>query len=462
MFFNFSTWLPEALINKDFLLRDFVGGITIAMIIIPQSMAYATLAGLEPIYGLYASLIPVGIAAIFGSSRYLATGPVAMVCLLTSVAISSLASGQTDLYIYFAILLAFSVGLFQIILSLGRAGYFFDKIPEHVLLGFTSAAALIISMSQLSKVFGMPKISFMQLADLNSLLEAHPISVEALSLSIIILFFMYIVKYKLITRTTSMSESSVPAGIIRRTVSNLAVFFAVVISILISTLFIYKAPIVGHIPAGLPDIKLPSYDFFKISIPMLIIHTIIISFVGFMEAIAIAKQLHNKKPPKDDKGVELFKDPTPINTNQELFGQGCANISSGLSGSLPVSGSFSRSAVNEACGSYSGFSSVITMIVVGLTLLYATPLLYNLPEATLGIIVIFAVIPLIRIKEMKRLYSENKELGSVAWITFVSTLIFPLLSWELFEGITTHIWTGIIFGFIVHIIFSKIFKDPQI
>ena len=446
MFFNFSTWLPEALSNKDFLSRDFVGGITIAMIIIPQSMAYATLAGLEPIYGLYASLMPVGIAAIFGSSRYLATGPVAMVCLLTSVAISSLASGQTDLYIYFAILLAFLVGLFQIILSLSRAGYLFDKIPEHVLLGFTSAAALIISMSQLSKVFGMPKISFMQLADLNSLLEAHPISVEALSLSIIILLFMYIVKYKL---TISMI------------VSNLAVFFAVVISILISTLFIYKAPIVGHIPAGLPDIKLPSYDFFKISIPMLIIHTIIISFVGFMEAIAIAKQLHNKKPPKDDKGVELFKDPTPINTNQELFGQGFANISSGLSGSLPVSGSFSRSAVSEACGSYSGFSSVITMIVVGLTLLYATPLLYNLPEATLGIIVIFAVIPLIRIKEMKRLYNENKELGSVAWITFISTLMFPLLSWELFEGITTHIWTGIIFGFIVHIIFSIILKDPQ-
>ena len=197
MFFNFSTWLPEALSNKDFLSRDFVGGITIAMIIIPQSMAYATLAGLEPIYGLYASLIPVGIAAIFGSSRYLATGPVAMVCLLTSVAISSLASGQTDLYIYFAILLAFSVGIFQIILSLSRAGYLFDKIPEHVLLGFTSAAALIISMAQLSKVFGMPKISFMQLADPGSLLKVHPISVEALSLSIIILLFMYIVKNKL-------------------------------------------------------------------------------------------------------------------------------------------------------------------------------------------------------------------------------------------------------------------------
>ena len=446
MFFNFSTWLPEVLSNKGFIQRDLVGGITIAMIIIPQSMAYAALAGLEPIYGLYASLVPVGIAAIFGSSRYLATGPVAMVCLLTSVAISSLSFGQTDLYIYFAILLSFSVGLFQILLSLSRAGYLFDKIPEHVLLGFTSAAALIIGMSQLSKVVGMQKISFMQLFDLSDLLTAHPIIWQALWLSVFIALFMYIVKYRL---TTSMI------------VSNLAVFFALVISILISIFFIYEGPIVGHIPAGLPDIKLPSYDFFKTSMPMFIIHTIIIAFVGFMEAIAIAKQLHNKKPEKDSKGVELFKDPTPIDTNQELFGQGFANISSGLSGSLPVSGSFSRSAVNEACGAFSGFSSVITMIVVGLTLLYGTPLLYNLPEATLGIIVIFAVIPLIRIKEMKRLYSENKELGAVAWITFVSTLIFPLLSWELFEGITTHIWTGIIFGFIVHIIFSKIFKDTE-
>ena len=135
---------------------------------------------------------------------------------------------------------------------------------------------------------------------------------------------------------------------------------------------------------------------------MLIIHTVIIAFVGFMEAIAIAKQLYIKKPPKDQNGVELYKNPTPVDSNQELLGQGLSNMASSISGSIPVSGSFSRSAVNESSGAYSGLSSIVTMIVVGLTLLFATPLLHNLPEATLGVIVIFAVIPLIKVKEINK------------------------------------------------------------
>ena len=153
--------------------------------------------------------------------------------------------------------------------------------------------------------------------------------------------------------------------------------------------------------------------------------------------------------------MELYKNPTPVDSNQELFGQGLSNITSSISGSIPVSGSFSRSAVNESSGAYSGLSSIITMMVVGLTLLYATPFLHNLPEATLGVIVIFAVIPLIKIKEINKLYRENTSLGTIAWITFFSTLIFPILSYEIFEGVKTHIWTGIIFGFIIHLILAK-------
>ena len=446
MLFNFSTWLPEALTNKNYLTRDVIAGVTIAMIIIPQSMAYATLADVSPIYGLYAALLPVAIAAFFGSSRYLATGPVAMVCLLTSVAISSLSLGDSSLYITYAIILSMTVGVFQLLLSLTKTGNIFDKIPEHVLLGFTSAAALIISLSQLSKVFGMPKISITQLLDLEKLLASSPINYQALILSVLMLLLMYIIKYKF---TRYM------------TLSNLAVFFAVLISITYASYQPYAGPIVGFIPPGLPDIKIPDYDIFTGSLPMLVIHTVIIAFVGFMEAIAIAKQLHAKKPPKDQKGVELYKDPTPVNSNQELFGQGLANITSGMSGSIPVSGSFSRSAVNESSGAFSGLSSIITMIVVGLTLLFATPLLFNLPQATLGIIVIFAVLPLIKIKEMNRLFLENKQLGIITWITFASTLIFPILSIEIYEGVRTHIWTGIIFGFLIHIIFNKRYLNTE-
>ena len=440
MLFNFSTWLPESLLTKDYLARDIIAGTTIAMIIIPQSMAYATLADVSPVYGLYAALLPVAVAAFFGSSRYLATGPVAMVCLLTSVAISSLSSGDTSLYIAYAIILAMTVGIFQITLALFRAGNIFDKIPEHVLLGFTSAAALIIATSQLSKVFGLSKVSIYQLFDIENLLSKTPISFEALILSIVVLLIMYIIKYKF---TRYM------------TFSNLAVFFAVLFSIFFVSTYTYTGPIVGFIPSGIPEMKLPTLSTFTGSLPMLVIHTIIIAFVGFMEAIAIAKQLYIKKPPKDQNGVELFKNPTPVDSNQELFGQGLANITSSISGSIPVSGSFSRSAVNESSGAYSGLSSIVTMIVVGLTLLFATPLLHNLPEATLGVIVIFAVIPLIKVKEINKLYKENRGLGVIAWVTFFSTLIFPLLSFELFEGVRTHIWTGIIFGFIIHIIFAK-------
>ncbi|MDB3972652.1 SulP family inorganic anion transporter [Gammaproteobacteria bacterium] len=440
MLFNFSTWLPESLSNRNYILRDIIAGTTIAMIIIPQSMAYAALADVSPIYGLYAALVPVGIAAFFGSSRYLATGPVAMVCLLTSVAVTSLSAGDTSLYIFYAIILAVTVGMFQIVLAFLRAGKIFDTIPENVLLGFTSAAALIISTSQLSKVFGMPKISLGQLSNPESLLASTPINFEALGLSILVLFLMYLIKYKF---TKFM------------TLSNLAVFFAVLLSISYSLVQSYSGPIVGYIPPGLPDFKVPDFKIFNGSIPMLVIHTLIIAFVGFMEAIAIAKQLYSKKPPKDSNGVELYKNPTPVDSNQELLGQGIANISSGISGSIPVSGSFSRSAVNEASGAYSGLSSIVTMMVVGVTLLFATPLLFSLPQATLGIIVIFAVIPLIRIKEMSKLYSESKRLGTITWITFASTLIFPMLSIEIYEGVTTHIWTGIIFGFLIHILFSK-------
>tara|TARA_B100001109_G_C18852989_1_gene470256 strand:+ start:537 stop:1955 length:1419 start_codon:yes stop_codon:yes gene_type:complete len=438
--FNFNNWLPEVITSKNYLTRDVIAGATIAMIIIPQSMAYATLADVEPVYGLYAALLPVAIASLFGSSRYLATGPVAMVCLLTAVAAESLTGGNREFYIVYAVILAFSVGAFQILLSITKTGKVFDKIPEHVLLGFTSAAALIISFSQLSKVFGLPRVGLEDLFNYDIFLQSHPINSESIFISFLILTLMYVIKYRFTKYLTF---------------SNLAVFFAVVVSISFVNLFTYSGPIVGFIPEGLPKISLPDFDVFSSSIPMLIIHTLIIAFVGFMEAIAIAKQLHVKKPPKDSKGVELYKNPTPVDSNQELFGQGLSNMTSSISGSFPVSGSFSRSAVNEASGAYSGLSSVITMIIVGLTLLYATPLLYNLPQATLGIIVIFAVVPLVRIKEMRELLKNDKRSGYVSVLTFLSTIIFPLVSIEIFEGVHTHIWTGIIFGFLLHLFVSS-------
>ena len=411
------------------------------MIIIPQSMAYATLANLDPVYGLYASFVPVAIAAFFGSSRYLATGPVAMVSLLTAVAVTSLSLGDKTLYVPIAIMLALSVGIFQITLSLAKAGRLIDVVlKEHVILGFTSAAALIIASSQLSKIFGLSKVSLSDLLNINAFLESTPINFYAVFMSLVAFTILYIFKNKL-TRYQFLG--------------NIAVLTAVVATTLLSKNYNYHGPIVGIIPDGLPSFSLQGFNLNSNLVFMFIIHTVIISFVGFMEAIAIARQLEQKEAVKNSKGVQLYKYPTPVNSNQELFGQGLGNIASSISGAYPVSGSFSRSAVNESVGSYSPISSITTTLIVMFTLLYATPLLFDLPKSTLGVIVIFAVVPLIKVSKMRELFLNDRAKGTVCGITFFSTLIFPILSIELFSGINTHIWTGIIFGFLLSLIIEK-------
>jgi len=433
--------LPDAFSKKDYLLRDIIAGTTIAMIIIPQSMAYATLANLDPVYGLYASFIPVAIAAFFGSSRYLATGPVAMVSLLTAVAVSSLSFGDQSQYVSFAIMLALSVGIFQITLSFVKAGKLIDIIlKEHVILGFTSAAALIIASSQLSKVFGLERVSLSDIINISSFLEVTSINSYAVLMSLVALVILYVFKNNLARY---------------QFFGNIAVLTAVVVTILLSKNYQYTGPIVGAIPDGLPSFSFQGIHLDSNIIFMFIIHTVIISFVGFMEAIAIARQLEQKEPVKNEKGVELYKYPTPVNSNQELFGQGLGNIASSVSGTYPVSGSFSRSAVNESVGSYSALSSVTTTLIVMATLLYATPLLFDLPKSTLGIIILFAVIPLVRVSKMYALIMNDNKKGIVCWATFVSTILFPILSIEIFSGINTHIWTGIIFGFILSLVIER-------
>ena len=254
------------------------------MIIIPQSMAYATLANLDPVYGLYASFIPVAVAAFFGSSRYLATGPVAMVSLLTAVAITSLSYGDETMFVPLAIMLALSVGVFQITLALAKAGKLIDIVlKEHVILGFTSAAALIIASSQISKVFGLNNIAISDLLNIGTFLEQTPINYYAVLMSIIALAVLYIFKNKL-TKYQFFA--------------NIAVLAAVVVTILVSKTTNYQGPIVGNIPEGLPVFSFKTINLDPDLIFMFIIHTVIISFVGFMEAIAIARQLEQKEAQK--------------------------------------------------------------------------------------------------------------------------------------------------------------------
>ncbi|HIE55195.1 MAG TPA: sodium-independent anion transporter, partial [Chromatiaceae bacterium] len=311
--------------NPSVLKADLIAGVTVALVLVPQSMAYAQLAGLPPYFGLYASFLPPMVAAIFGSSRQLATGPVAVVSLLTAASLEPLAAAGSEGFFAYAILLAIMVGIFQLFLGLFRLGVLVDFLSHPVVVGFTNAGAIIIGTSQLSKLFGVTveKAPHHYETVYNIILEAtenmHLITFAFSVLSIAIIWA--IKKY----------QPRLPG-----------VLIAVVVSTLLSWVIGFEergGSIVGAIPAGLPSMTIPVFDWEVIK--QLISSTIVISLIGFMEAISIAKAMAARTRQR-------------LDANQELVGQGLSNIVSGLFGGYAVSGSFSRSAVNIEAGAVTG------------------------------------------------------------------------------------------------------------
>ncbi|MEJ2308599.1 MAG: sulfate permease [Gammaproteobacteria bacterium] len=372
---------------------DILAGITVALVLVPQSMAYAQLAGLPPYYGLYASFLPPMIAAIFGSSRQLATGPVAVVSLMTAATLEPLATAGSEGFLAYATLLAIMIGIFQMALGILRLGVIVDFLSHPVVVGFTNAGAIIIGTSQLGKLFGVTaeKAEHHYETVYNVVLAAientHWPTVWMAVISIAIML------------TLKKWRPSLPN-----------VLIAVVITTLLSYVSGFASQggaIVGDIPKGLPGFSMPVIDM-EILLE-LATAAVVISLIGFMEAISIAKAMAARTRQR-------------LDANQELFGQGLSNIFSGLFNGYAVSGSFSRSAVNIGAGARTGFSSIVTGIVVGITLLFLTPLLYHLPQATLASIIIMAVIGLVKIRPIVHAWEAEKHDGIVAVITFVLTL----------------------------------------
>lgn len=392
-FIPFLEWIGE-LKNKDTVRADVMAGVTVALVLVPQSMAYAQLAGLPVYYGLYASFLPPMIAAFFGSSRQLATGPVAVVSLMTAAALEPLATSP-DTYLAYAVLLALMVGLFQMFLGLFKLGVLVDFLSHPVVVGFTNAGALIIATSQLGKVFGV----FAERAEhhyetvWNTLLAA----VEG-------------------THFPTLMMAALAFGImwgIRRFYPALpGVLIAVVVTTVIAWLTDFATAggkVVGTIPDGLPGFAIPTFDL--TTVWSLIPAAITISLIGFMEAISIAKAMAARTRQR-------------LNANQELIGQGLSNVVSSVFSGYPVSGSFSRSAVNINAGAITGFSSIVTGLVVAITLIFLTPLLYHLPQATLAAVIIMAVINLIKIEPIIHAWKAQPHDAIVAVVTFVLTLVF--------------------------------------
>jgi len=388
----FMAWIGD--LKKSGVMRaDIIAGITVALVLVPQSMAYAQLAGLPAYYGLYASFLPGIIAALFGSSRQLATGPVAVVSLMTASALEPIAGANQELYIAYAIMLALMVGIFQLALGLLRLGILVNFLSHPVVVGFTNAAAIIIGTSQLGKLFGVSveKAEHTYETVFNTLVEAaRSTHMETLMMAILALAIMIALKRFL---------PKVPN-----------VLTAVAITTLISWRIGFEemgGKVVGAIPVGLPPLAVPTIDFQVMT--QLLTVAVVISIIGFMEAISIAKAMATRTRQR-------------LDANQELVGQGLGNIMSSLSGGYAVSGSFSRSAVNISAGAITGFSAVVTGIVVGITLIALTPLLYYLPQATLAAVIIMAVINLVKIDPIRHAWKVQRHDAVVAVITFVLTL----------------------------------------
>ncbi|OOZ35648.1 sodium-independent anion transporter [Solemya velesiana gill symbiont] len=410
--------------DKSVLKADIIAGITVALVLVPQSMAYAQLAGLPAYYGLYASFLPPMVAALFGSSRQLATGPVAMVSLMTATALAPIASQSGDGFLIYALILSLMVGVFQVALGLLRLGVLVDLLSHPVVVGFTNAGAIIIATSQLNKVLGVDKgagdahYESVYNTVLTALESTH---MPTLYMSILALGIMIILKKYM---------PKVPNVLVAVVVTTVLAWY---------TGFSESGgKVVGNIPDGLPGLTIPT-EFDMDIVMSLISYAIIISLVGFMEAIAIAKAMAVKTKQR-------------LDANQELVGQGLSNLASGFFSGYPVSGSFSRSAVNINAGAVTGFSSVVTGIVVALTLLLLTPLLYHLPLATLASVIILAVANLVKFKPIVHAWKAEPHDGITAVITFLLTLY-----------IAPHIEYGILVGVVLSIILFVIrFMRPRV
>lgn len=384
-------WLPGY--KREFLSGDLFAGITVGVMLIPQGMAYALIAGLPPVYGLYASIVPQLIYAILGTSRQLSVAPVAMDSLLVAAGISVLAVEGTDSYIAFAILLAFFMGAFQLLLGVFRLGFITNLLSKPVISGFTSAAALIIAFNQLKYLLGT------EIAKSNRFYEVLINAFQQIDQTHVLTLFIgigAIILLKLLKRVSPR----IPAALVVVIVGIAIVYFF--------RLDLEGVSIVQSIPQGLPSFQIPDFSLGQFGEVLPLAFTI--SIIAFMEAFSVAKAIEAKK--KDHKVI----------SNQELVGIGAANVIGSFFQSYPVTGGFSRSAVNLQSGANTPLSSIISALLVGLTLLFLTPLFYYLPHTILGAIIMIAVSGLFDFSYMKKLWKENQKELLVLIATFLVTL----------------------------------------
>lgn len=375
---------------------DAIAGLTTAVMLIPQAMAYAILAGLPPIVGLYAAALPLLGYALFGSSRVLAVGPVAMDSLLTAATVGVFAASGTQHYLELAALLAVMVGVIQVLLGLLRGGVLVNFLSGPVISGFTSAAALIIGASQLKTLLGieMPRSASIFSTLSEAATRLHEIHLPTLTIATSSVLGLWLLKRFL---------PRIPRALVVVAVTAMVVY--------LGNLADSGVKVIGEVPSGLPRLALPSFD--AQILQDLLPGALTIAMVAFMEGISISSKLASQTGHR-------------VDANREFSALGVANLLAGLFGGYPVAGGLSRTAVNADAGAKTKTAGVITAVAVLVSLLWLTPLLYPIPRAALGAIIVMAVLGLFDWREAVSLWRINRSDFSVMLVTFVATLVLGI------------------------------------
>lgn len=395
-YFPILEWIQEY--NKTLFKGDLSAGITVAVMLIPQGMAYAMIAGLPPVYGLYAAIFPQLIYATMGSSRQLAVGPVAMDSLLVATTLNTMAIVDAQHYISLAIFLAFFMGVIQVFLGLIKFGFLVNFLSKPVINGFTSAAAIIIGLSQLNHMLGV-EISQ------GNVLQALMQSIWEVRTEIHLLTLMITLGSIFLIFGIKRFSKKIPVALV-----------VVILTTLLTSQLNWNEmglSIVGSIPSGLP-----AFNFQWIAVediyplfPM----ALTLSLIAFLEAISIAK------------AIEVKENKETVDPNQELIALGAANVFGSFFQSYPTTGGFSRTAVNHESGAQTGVAAIISAAVVGLTLVFFSSWFYYLPKPVLGAIILTAVINLVDLKYPYQLWSSHREEFFILLFTFLVTLFMGIM-----------------------------------
>ena len=377
-------------------MDDGLAAIIVTIMLIPQSLAYAMLAGLPPEMGLYASIIPLILYAIFGTSKTLAVGPVAVIALMTSASCSQLANPGSSEYIVFAIILSLMSGIILTFMGLLKLGFIANFLSHPVISGFITASGLIIASSQLNHILGIEGRGS-NLYEILVNLAGNLININgyAVSLGVFALIILFWCKTRLRNFLLDRGLKPSIADILSRTGPVFAVLLTS-LTVWLLNLEIKQVAIVGSIPEGLPSFAIPSFTFaiWRELLPA----AILISLVGYVETISVAQTLASKRRQR-------------IDPNQELIALGISNVGSGISGGFPVTGGFARSVVNFDAGAKTPAAGAFTAIGIALATMFLTPVLFYLPKATLSATIIIAVLSLVDFKAVFKTFSYSRPDG---------------------------------------------------